>query len=97
SELLYNLGSIVHDQGRIADAANWYTRALALDPLFPHAHWNLGMCRLQQGDVGAGWREYEWRWQTPRLMVERSRYGDRRWTGEQDVAGKTVLLWAEQG
>ncbi len=96
-EFIYNLGSILHDQGRIAEAEDCYARALAQGPLFAHAHWNLGMCRLQEGDFAAGWREYEWRWQTPRLIAERSRYGDKRWTGEQDIAGKTVLLWAEQG
>ncbi len=96
-EFIYNLGSILHDQGRIAEAEDCYARALALDPLFPHAHWNLGMCRLQEGDGAAGWREYEWRWQTPRLMAARSRYGEKRWTGEQDINGRTVLLWAEQG
>ncbi len=100
AEFAQNLGSILHDQGRIAEAAEWYNRALALDPLFPQVHWNLAMCLLQEGDFAKGWREYEWRWQTPRLMVERSRYGrggTRRWTGDQDIAGKTVLLWAEQG
>ncbi|MBV8635375.1 MAG: tetratricopeptide repeat protein, partial [Burkholderiaceae bacterium] len=96
-EFIHNLGSILHDQGRIAEAEACYRQALALDPLFPHAHWYLGMCRLQQADFAAGWREYEWRWQTPRLMGERSRYGGPRWTGEQDIADKTVLLWAEQG
>lgn len=98
SEFVYNLGSILNDQGRIAEAVDCYSQALAIDPLFPHAHWNLGMCRVQQGEFAAGWREYEWRWLTPRLMAERSRYGgEKRWTGEQDVLGKTVLLWAEQG
>ena len=96
-EFVHNLGSILHDQGRIDDAETCYRDALVLDPLFPHAHWNLGMCRLQQGDFTLGWREYEWRWQTPRLMAGRSRYGGVRWTGVEDIAGKTVLLWAEQG
>ncbi|HEX8955514.1 MAG TPA: tetratricopeptide repeat protein [Burkholderiaceae bacterium] len=96
-EFVHNLGSILHDQGRIAEAEDCYRRAIALDPLFAHAHWSLGMCRLQEGDFTDGWREYEWRWQTPRLMAERSRYGDMRWTGEQDIVGKTMLLWAEQG
>jgi tetratricopeptide (TPR) repeat protein len=97
-EFVHNLGSILNDLGRIADAVECYSRAIALDPLFPQAHWSLGMCLLQQGDAERGWREYEWRWLTPRLMAERSRYdGEKRWTGEQDVLGKTVLLWAEQG
>jgi Flp pilus assembly protein TadD len=96
-EFVHNLGSILHDQGRIAEAEDCYRRAIVLAPLFAHAHWNLGMCRLQEGDFATGWREYEWRWQTLRLMLERSRYGERRWTGEQEIAGKTVLLWAEQG
>ena len=96
-EFIHNLASILHDQGRIMEAEAGYRQAIAQDPLFAHAHWFLGMCRLQEGDFATGWREYEWRWQTPRLILERSRYGAHRWSGEQDIIGKTVLLWAEQG
>ncbi|HEY8024025.1 MAG TPA: tetratricopeptide repeat protein [Burkholderiaceae bacterium] len=96
-DFLYNLASILQDQGRIADAMAWYEKTLAIAPLFPHAHWNLGMCLLQQGKFAAGWKEYEWRWQTPAMLPLARPYLGIRWTGAQDLAGKTILAYAEQG
>lgn len=97
ADFLYNLGSILHDQGRMEEAISEYQHALAQAPLFAHAHWSLGMALLQGGDFAQGWKEYEWRWQLPSFMALRAHYQGMRWTGEQPVAGKTLLLYAEQG
>jgi len=96
-DFLHNLASAWQDQGRIEDAIAGYQRVLAIAPLFPHTHWNLGMCRLQLGDFSTGWKEYEWRWKTPALLPLARMHSGIRWTGAPDLAGKTVLLYAEQG
>ena len=55
------------------------------------------MARLALGDFAAGWTEYEWRWQTAAFAPHRRNFTSPQWTGGQDLAGKTILLHAEQG
>jgi hypothetical protein len=59
------------------------------------------MWLLQQGRLLEGWEEYEWRWQlkefpTPKRPFQYEQSDRRRWRGE-DLAGRTILLHAEQG
>ncbi|MBI3131990.1 MAG: tetratricopeptide repeat protein [Acidobacteria bacterium] len=76
----------------VADAS----RAVALDPSNPLAHLNLGIALLQGGHLDAGFREYEWRWRVPDIAAFDPELGCPRWQGEP-FAGRTLLLWAEQG
>jgi hypothetical protein len=68
--------------------------ALALEPTHVNALWNRSLCLLALGRMAEGWAEYEWRWktgaQTPRPCEPP------RWDGS-DPAGKTILVWMEQG
>ena len=89
-----NLGTALKDQGKRQDAEACFRRALELAPHMPAAHTNLGMSLLYHGDFAAGWREFEWRWGTGKLSAPA--FAQPRWQGE-DIAGKTILLTAEQG
>jgi Glycosyltransferase family 9 (heptosyltransferase) len=55
------------------------------------------VCRLLIGDFARGWREHEWRWETAQLRMVKRRFSQPLWTGADDLAGRTVLLHAEQG
>ena len=48
---LHNLGGELLAQGRFAEAAAYYDRALASDPYFSQAYAQLGTIRLQEGDT----------------------------------------------
>jgi tetratricopeptide (TPR) repeat protein len=89
-----NLGLVLQDQGKIDDAAACFRRALELEPDYAEAHVNRALAWLRCGDWLLGWPEYEWRWRkkgfTPR------RFSQPWWDGES-LAGKTILLHAEQG
>ncbi len=76
----------------IADAR----RAVALGPANALAHLNLGIALLQGGQLEEGFREYEWRWQVAEIAAFDPQLGIPRWQGEP-FAGRTLLLWAEQG
>jgi hypothetical protein len=54
------------------------------------------MALLAAGDLTAGWREYEWRWKTAQLRSGYRDFGKPLWQGEAG-AGRTLLIWAEQG
>ena len=89
-----SLGLAFYHQRKLDDAADCYRRALELNPELADAHCNLSFVMLVRGDFQLGWPEYEWRWKTGKL---RTRDYDRpRWDGEP-LAGKSILLHAEQG
>ncbi len=91
---LVNRGSALRYLGRNDEALESFDRALALAPDLPDAHWNKALLQLSMGDFAHGFAGYEWRW---RRGIEAPRdFTQPRWQG-QDLAGKTILLHAEQG
>lgn len=89
-----NLANVLRDFGRIDEAHAAYRRAIAIQADHPDAHKNLAILRLLLGDYDNGFLEYEWRWQCDNAQL---RQFDRpRWTG-QDMAGKTIFVYEEQG
>lgn len=70
-----------------------FRRAAALEPDVPAHRWNAALAALALGDW-AGWRDYEARWEFPGLA---RRLGAPRWSGAEPIAGRRLLLWAEQG
>jgi tetratricopeptide (TPR) repeat protein len=96
AEAFYNRGIVLQDLGRLEDALDSYQQAQAIRPDYAEAHWNEGACRLLAGDFAAGWAKFEWRWLKRGADAKRE-CARPLWLGEQDVAGRTVLLHAEQG
>jgi tetratricopeptide (TPR) repeat protein len=90
------LGNLLRTAGRTAEAVPCYRRAVALAPGYPDGHFNLGMALLALGEMGAGWPEYEWRWQTPQMIAAVRRLPRPQWQGEA-ADGRTLLIHAEQG
>ncbi|WP_371324777.1 tetratricopeptide repeat protein [Dechloromonas sp. ZY10] len=93
------LGTLAQDQRAFAAAVTCYRHAIENDPDNAAAHWNLGLAALAQGDFDLGWREYEWRTRLPQMRGHYPDFGLPLWQGEasQPLAGKTLLLVAEQG
>jgi tetratricopeptide (TPR) repeat protein len=91
-----NRGMALAALNRHRDALASYDRALALAPDNADVHFNRALSLLTIGDYAQGLVEYEWRW-------KREGAGSRRdlrkplWLGERPLAGKTILLHAEQG
>lgn len=96
TDAVVNRGTLLRDMGRTADAAAAYDAALTIDPNHPEANWNKGLVALLRGDFAEGWRRYDGRWQS---KVQAGTYLDTprpQWRGE-DIAGKTIFIWQEQG
>ena len=94
-EALINRGNALGDLLRPADALSSYEHALTLMPDQADAHWNRSLIWLAEGDFERGWREYEWRLR--RMSAGRRDFPQPMWSGEDSIAGKTILLHAEQG
>lgn len=91
-----NMGNALLNIGRQSEAAEAQRRAIAIRPDMPAAHFNLGTALLTLGDLQNGFKEFEWRWQTPELSLSHRKFAQPRWNGER-IDGKTILLHAEQG
>jgi tetratricopeptide (TPR) repeat protein len=71
--------------------------ARASSPDFAEAAFVESLVKLTLGDFPAGWRGYESRWATAAFAPHRRAFTKPLWRGHQTIAGKTVLLHAEQG
>lgn len=91
-----NRGNVLKDLMRLDEALASYEHAIALKPDYPTAYWNIGFLKILVGDYAQGWKLYEWRWKDA-LKNEARGFEKPLWLGEQDLAGRTLLLHAEQG
>lgn len=94
--LHFGLGYALKEKGDIDAAVVAYRRALALQPDFPEGHFNLAFALLLKQHDADGWREYEWRWKGGVKGKVPRRLPGAQWQGEE-LAGRTLLLYAEQG
>jgi tetratricopeptide (TPR) repeat protein len=86
-----NIGLVLRLLGRADEAIAACRRSVALDPGAGEGHRNLALALLLKGDYEEGWIEYEWR-----QSLESTRFSHPRWAG-QDLAGRRLLVWGEQG
>jgi tetratricopeptide (TPR) repeat protein len=96
AEAYSSRGAALLELKRPADALASYDEAIALKPDYAEAYWNRSLCLLLLGRFEQGWRQYEWRKKRDRPIAARS-YPRPLWLGEENIAGKTLFLWWEQG
>ena len=94
---LFNRGNVLQKMNRIHQALWCYEQALVLVPDFPEAAVARSHCQLLQGDFSAGWRGHEARWRTAQLRQHMQFQDAPAWLGETSLAGRHIILWAEQG
>jgi tetratricopeptide (TPR) repeat protein len=90
------LGNILRRTARFDEARGAYGEALRIAPELPAAHWNLALLDLLEGDLAGGFRGFEWRLRLPGTAKLYPDLGIPLWQG-QDLAGRRLLLYAEQG
>ena len=95
--LLTNRAITLRKLDRPQEALMSVRRALAAKPDFAQARFVDSLVRLTLGDFNTGWRAYESRWQGRNLSSQRRTFTAPLWLGEGALAGKTILLHAEQG
>lgn len=89
-----NLGVVLRSQGRLNEAIASYDKAIELMPDRPEPHWNRAVTLLLAGNYARGWAAYEWRHRQP--WAKPISFTQARWKGE-DLTGRSILLYAEQG
>jgi hypothetical protein len=89
-----NLGVALRDLGRFEEAFHAFKRALRIDPDHAGARTNRAQTNLLLGRYEQGWSEYEWRWKDGH---QSHAIPGELWTGRAPLAGKRLLVHAEQG
>lgn len=97
AQALYTKAVALQQLGEHEAALKQYEVACERDPHHGAARRSQAYCRLLMGDFETGWQQHESRWHATDVLLNR-RHADRPlWLGVEPVAGKTVLLHAEQG
>jgi tetratricopeptide (TPR) repeat protein len=91
-----NRGLTLAALNRHGDALASYGKALSLAPDNADAHFGAAMSLLTLGDYPRGFAEYEWRWKRAGVTT-RKELSKPLWLGGAPLAGKIILLHAEQG
>jgi tetratricopeptide (TPR) repeat protein len=97
ARLLTNQAIALRRLDRPHEALLGLARALVGNPDFAEARFVESLVKLTIGDFAAGWSAYESRWATAALAPHRRNFTRPLWLGDQPLAGKTILLYAEQG
>ncbi|CAB3964689.1 TPR repeat-containing protein [Burkholderia aenigmatica] len=92
-----NVALAMKEAQRWDDAERYAVRACELAPDDASYRFNLAIIQLVRGNFAAGWRGHEARWDgAGELRGRRPALPGPRWQGEP-LAGKTLLVWGEQG
>jgi len=92
-----NATTLLKEAQRWDEAEQYALRTCALNPDDPGHRHNLSLLRLARGNFESGWADYEARWDgAGELRGTLPTFGRPRWHGES-LAGKTLLVWGEQG
>lgn len=89
-----NLGVTFRCMGRYREALEFYHRALEIKSEYSDAHLNRAVTWLQLGNFEQGWMEFEWRFLSHSLLLEK--FTQPLWDGTS-FEGKSLLIFAEQG
>lgn len=95
-ELLNNLGISYQLCGQLNLAEISFKKAKTINPEHYNALFNLGRVQLSTGNLKEGFDNYEYRYQTDSFNSPKRQFNVPRWNG-QDLTGKKILIWSEQG
>ena len=95
TEILVGRACAQHSLGHTRRAMEMLRHVLTIDPKMHDALWNLALMHLLCGEFEQGWELYEVRRKLPHLFPGLPSNAPE-WHGE-DLAGKRILLGAEQG
>ena len=90
-----NRGIALQALARTREALASLRTATSLDPTSVEAHFNEALCHLQLGQFDPGWPLYEWRLKIRAGPANTA--APPRWTGQEALGGKSIVLHAEQG
>ena len=95
-EVLFNRGNALLELKRTEEALASYDKALAIKPDYADGLFNRALSKLLIGRYREGWADYEGRWETKDFTSRRPQINAPAWH-DQDLAGRHLLVYTEQG
>lgn len=92
-----NVATALKNLRRYRESLSSFDRALSYGPDDFAVQWGKALVLLSLGEFADGWRLYESRLGVPDLLLMQRQFDRPRWSGGDDLHGKTVLIHAEQG
>lgn len=93
-ETWMNIGHVQKWSGDDKKAIVAYKKSIEIDPEYADCQLQLAIMEIKHGEFKKGWKRYEWRWKTDQLVPRGIKKPT--WKGE-DLTGKTILVYGEQG
>lgn len=90
----YNYAIALREQGAFEEALSNFDIACKMQPDNVNVQWDRALTYLHMGNYKQGWEAFEIRWKLGQIQERPSDMP--RWKGE-DLKGKTILVYAEQG
>ncbi len=96
---LNNKASTLGELLRLDEAIMVYRHARRVDPQNAETSWNLALLQLLNGDFEAGWQGREARWKVLAFkgITNYPKFPQPMWLGDENIAGKTILICADEG
>ncbi len=92
-----NRGYVLSRLRRFDEAFAVYAALKAADPTDREPDWSVALLHLTLGNFEAGWAGREVRWQVPSLPIARYNFPQPMWLGKEPIAGKTILIFRDEG
>jgi tetratricopeptide (TPR) repeat protein len=96
-DALANMAQAQHQLRRLTEAVDTYDRIRAIDPSNAVAALGTAHIDLLCGNFEAGWAGREARWRVQDLPIVYPKFSQPMWLGESEIAGKTILIYADEG
>jgi tetratricopeptide (TPR) repeat protein len=96
-EVLFNKASALGHLCRFEEASHVYDRLQALDPDSARCKFHRALMQLLIGQFEAGWAGREARWKVAGLPVVHADFRQPAWRGNEEITGKTLLVYSDEG
>jgi tetratricopeptide (TPR) repeat protein len=93
--VLSNKASSLQQVHRFDEAAATYRYMKTIDPSYALADWDLALINMRAGNFEAGWAGRESRWKAHE--VNYPKFSQPMWLGQENIAGKTILICSDEG
>jgi tetratricopeptide (TPR) repeat protein len=80
---------------RFTEAIAAFNDMKAVDPV--QAEYNIAFVQLLLGNFELGWVGRESRWRIPGMQISLLTFSEPMWLGKEPIAGKTILVYSDEG
>jgi tetratricopeptide (TPR) repeat protein len=94
---LENKAKALRRMHRFDEVLATYRQIATIDPTNAMAEFSFGSDSLLVGNFEAGWKGREARWRVPGLRIFFPQGPEPVWLGKEDIEGKTILIYSDEG